>query len=84
MLWDNHSIHDSHILYGSRVFLQGRSLLFCERTNLSQYDKEALESINMSANKIGKAIESFKLREGLNEMMNLAKKSFLLVKASSN
>ena len=44
-----------------------------ERTNLSQYDKEVLESINMSANKIGKAIESFKLREGLNEMMNLAR-----------
>ena len=44
-----------------------------ERTNLSQYDKEVLESINMSANKIGKAIESFKLREGLNEMMSLAR-----------
>jgi len=44
-----------------------------ERTNLSQYDIEVLESINMSANKIGKAIESFKLREGLNEMMNLAR-----------
>ena len=44
-----------------------------ERTNLSQYDKEALESINMSANKISKAIESFKLREGLNEIMNLAR-----------
>ena len=27
----------------------------------------------MTANKIGKAIESFKLREGLNEMMNLAR-----------
>ena len=44
-----------------------------ERTNLSQYDKEVLESIKMTANKIGKAIESFKLREGLNEMMNLAR-----------
>ena len=44
-----------------------------ERTNLSQYDIEVLESINMSANKIGKAIESFKLREGLSEMMNLAR-----------
>ena len=44
-----------------------------KQNNLTKNDKLVLNSITDSTNKIGKSIEEFKLREGLNEVMNLAR-----------
>ena len=44
-----------------------------KQNNLTKNDKLVLRSITDSTNNIGKSIEEFKLREGLNEVMNLAR-----------
>ena len=44
-----------------------------KQNNLTKNDKLVLDSITNSTNNIGKSIEEFKLREGLNEVMNLAR-----------
>ena len=44
-----------------------------KQNNLTKNDKLVLKSITDSTNNIGKSIEEFKLREGLNEVMNLAR-----------
>lgn len=44
-----------------------------KQNNLTKNDKLVLNSITDSTNNIGKSIEEFKLREGLNEFMNLAR-----------
>ena len=44
-----------------------------KQNNLTKNDKLVLNSITDSTNNIGKSIEEFKLREGLNEVMNLAR-----------
>ena len=44
-----------------------------KQNNLTKNDKLVLNSIINSTNTIGKSIEEFKLREGLNEVMNLAR-----------
>ena len=44
-----------------------------KQNNLTKNDKLVLNSITNSTNNIGKSIEEFKLREGLNEVMNLAR-----------
>ena len=44
-----------------------------KQNNLTKNDKLVLDSITNSRNNIGKSIEEFKLREGLNEVMNLAR-----------
>ena len=44
-----------------------------KQNHLTKNDKLVLDSITNSKNNIGKSIEEFKLREGLNEVMNLAR-----------
>jgi methionyl-tRNA synthetase len=44
-----------------------------ERGELSAYDKEVLLVLSNSADKVGKLIESYKIREALSEVMNLAR-----------
>ena len=44
-----------------------------KQNHLTKNDKLVLDSITNSINNIGKSIEEFKLREGLNEVMNLAR-----------
>ena len=44
-----------------------------KQSHLTKNDKLVLDSITDSTNNIGKSIEEFKLREGLNEVMNLAR-----------
>ena len=44
-----------------------------KQNHLTKDDKLVLDSITNSKNNIGKSIEEFKLREGLNEVMNLAR-----------
>jgi len=44
-----------------------------KQNNLTKNDKLVLDSIADSTNNIGKSIEEFKLREGLNEVMSLAR-----------
>ena len=44
-----------------------------KQNHLTKNDKLVLDSITDSTNNIGKSIEEFKLREGLNEVMNLAR-----------
>ena len=43
------------------------------RNELNKNDKKTLNFINECAVKVGSAIENFKLRDGLNELMNLAR-----------
>ena len=44
-----------------------------ERYELTDYDKEILESINEYPQKIGDSIEKYRFREALNELMNLSR-----------
>ena len=44
-----------------------------KQNHLTKNDKLVLDSITNSKNNIGKSIEGFKLKEGLNEVMNLAR-----------
>ena len=44
-----------------------------KQNHITKDDKLVLDSITDSTNNIGKSIEEFKLREGLNEVMNLAR-----------
>ena len=44
-----------------------------KQNHLTKDDKLVLDSITNSTNNIGKSIEEFKLREGLNEVINLAR-----------
>ena len=44
-----------------------------KQNHLTKDDKLVLDSITDSTNNIGKSIEEFKLREGLNEVINLAR-----------
>jgi methionyl-tRNA synthetase len=44
-----------------------------ERYELTEYDKEVLESIKEYPQKIGDSIEKYRFREALNELMNLSR-----------
>lgn len=54
----------THKYFGGKVPAKGE---------LSDYDKQTIEEIRLSPERIGRSIEQYRFREALNELMNLAR-----------